>query len=1285
MGSSHRAVAVKKAEFMTGLVGLLVMLAFEKSGNKYRKKVGGATLTVDLDRELFIYPEGAGLKIWDRTTCNFAQHENIIVFECVHRLLEKGYRPESIELEPKWRVGHGGSGGKADILVKDVEDHPLIIIECKNPGGAFSKAWNDTLATGGQLFSYAQQIAAVQFLCLYTSEHDRDGVTYTSNVIAHKDNADYLRLNPDLKSFAAATDVGERHRCWTDTYGSAFTPVGLFESGIPAYQVGKDKYELADLHPISADEHKSLLFTFFSVLRQHNISARENAFDKLINILLCKLVDELDNPDDLQFVWKGIAYETHFDLLDRLQSLYQQGMSAFLGEEITYINQDDLMNAMRFIADSPDTTRDAVWQLFVRQKFFTNNDFSLIDVHNERLFLQNAEVLLKLVQMWQGIRLTSSSSQFLGDLFEQFLDQGVKQSEGQFFTPVPLCRFMINSLPLHSALTGRSRTRAIDYACGAGHFLTELADAFERTAMLDGATNKEFAITGIEKEYRLSKVAKVAAFMHGHRDIDIKYLDALDATVKDDQLKAASFDVLVANPPYSVKGFLETLPDRAKQRYAVWPAVSEPEKFGAIETFFLERAAQLLAPGGVAAIILPSGLLHNEGVHARAREVLLRSFEILGIVELGNRTFGKTGTTTVTLFLRRRANQPEDASHFAARVQSWWDCTSADELDARLDGAYNDRWLIETYLEELHLDWEPYRALLLGGITDDLLQHRIFSHYESEFTASSELARVRGTAKFKKLSVDEADAEVARLRWESFRSREMRRLEFFCLARSQRSDVLVVRSPTATEEQKQFLGYAWSSGRETGGIHLTKDDAGNHVTPLYDPLDQDNPDKLARYVRAAFDGELQGLPTSLRQYGFTCPLHRLVPFNRVVDSLPIELVDRAVDVADRYRVPAVPLADVSQVQKGTSITEANAVAGDVPVVAGGRTNSYTHNVSNRPGNIITVSASGAGAGFVNFWGEPIFASDCSTVAGAEDAETRFLYYVLKDRQGELYKIARGSGQPHVYPAQLNAFIVPWPGRPVLEEVVQRCDATMSELRALEENDAALSKKLLSMVDAVHSSSTARVAIRKLVTGGAQYGLSRAMTPGHALPDGVPIFRMHELHEGLAVDNGHMKRVRLEDGDLARYQLEPGDILFNRTNSLEHVGKTGVFNLQGTYVFASYLLRLAPDDAEVNAKFLALMMGSSPFRKVVRDVAIPSINQANVSATKLLDLEVPSLPRADQDSVVAEAASTQGELVAVRLRIGELEFAQREALRDLLEVPPQDATRADGVGDPAEIL
>lgn len=410
---------------------LLDQLGFTKSGQIHSKAIGDATLTVDWKKGEISYPEAQGLTINERQTCNLSSDENFVVLECVHRLLEKGYKPANIELEPKWKLGHGASGGRADILVKDNAGKPLLIIECKTAGSEFNRAWKKTLNDGDQLFSYAQQISETQFLCLYTADLEDGKLTYTSHIIAHRDNDKYLEDKPDLKGFKTASDVRERFAIWRDTYKLDYTTKGIFEPGIQTYQIGKDQYTLDDLNTVSASDQQKKYHEFATILRQHNVSGRENAFDKLVNLLLCKLVDETQNPDNLKFYWKGVAYDSHFDLFDRLQHLYKDGMGKFLGEPITYIDRSAVQNAMRFIRQNPDATQKAVWQLFLQQKFFTNNDFSFIDVHNEKLFYQNADVLLKIIQMWQDIRLTNEDgdSQFLGDLFEGFLDRASSRAK----------------------------------------------------------------------------------------------------------------------------------------------------------------------------------------------------------------------------------------------------------------------------------------------------------------------------------------------------------------------------------------------------------------------------------------------------------------------------------------------------------------------------------------------------------------------------------------------------------------------------------------------------------------------------------------------------------------------------------------------------------------------------------------------------------------------------------------------------------------------------------------
>ncbi|MCX6807555.1 MAG: N-6 DNA methylase [Patescibacteria group bacterium] len=153
---------------------------------------------------------------------------------------------------------------------------------------------------------------------------------------------------------------------------------------------------------------------------------------------------------------------------------------------------------------------------------------------------------------------------------------------------------------------------------------------------------------------------------------------------------------------------------------------------------------------------------------------------------------------------------------------------------------------------------------------------------------------------------------------------------------------------------------------------------------------------------------------------------------------------------DRYRLatdytnakwPMVELGDVAEILKGSAITKKDTKPGNIPVIAGGQEPAYYHSESNREGDVITVSASGAYAGFVNYFTIPIFASDCSTIQtkDASLVSTRYIFSVLKAKQDDIYEFQQGGGQPHVYPKDLKTIKIPLPPLKIQEQIVAELD------------------------------------------------------------------------------------------------------------------------------------------------------------------------------------------------------------------------------------------------------
>ena len=120
------------------------------------------------------------------------------------------------------------------------------------------------------------------------------------------------------------------------------------------------------------------------------------------------------------------------------------------------------------------------------------------------------------------------------------------------------------------------------------------------------------------------------------------------------------------------------------------------------------------------------------------------------------------------------------------------------------------------------------------------------------------------------------------------------------------------------------------------------------------------------------------------------------------------------------------LGEVCEIKKGQLITDSTRVNGDIPVIAGGKTPAYYHNKSNRSGKTITISGSGASAGYVSFHDYPIFASDCSTISNSSKYNVEFIFYWLQLNQSLIFSLQTGGAQPHIHPSDLNPLDISLP-------------------------------------------------------------------------------------------------------------------------------------------------------------------------------------------------------------------------------------------------------------------
>lgn len=841
------------------------------------------SITVDYNKELIIYPEEKGFQVNDRTTSNFDENENFVVLECVDRLLTKGYRPEHIELERRWKLGHSRKSGKADIYVTDSEGKKcLFIIECKTYGDEYRKELKNIDIDGGQLFSYFAQARSAQWLILYASNFTDKRSYITESICSKDDKNDELLAKKDesIKLYKDASEASDLFDVWCETYGKRYTGDIVFNDNTKPYDIGikpLTKNRLRDF-----EEGDKIVNKFEEILRHNNVSDKENAFNRLVALFICKLVDEEEKEDNdiVDFQYK-IGTDTYETLQERLQKLHQKGMEKYMKEEIVYIPDEYAEKLiMGYTGQKRINMINDLKKTIKMLKFYTNNDFAFKDVHNEELFLQNGKILVEVVQLFQEYRIVGSEKlQLLGDLFENLLTKGFKQNEGQFFTPIPITRFIWNAIPTSEIINidrNNLLPKVIDYACGAGHFLTEGYSRIKNgliecaPEMLECENWEEKVLFGVEKDYRLARVSKIELFMHGAGNGNIVFGDGLEEH-EDKGVVSNTFDILVANPPYSVEAFkphLKVKDDEFKILKYISNDGSE------IETLFVERISQLLKPNAVAAVILPDSIVRKDMYSFRAaREILLQNFEFKAIVRMESSTFGKTGQPTAIMFLKKRDEPPKQFEMVQDIVEAVF---SRRELED-----WEDKDIFESYLKRIDCTENNYYKVIQESVSwEALLEIDSFAEYVMAFIEEPMYRDMNEKYNDGKMEPDEFEEWRLKTIYDRIHDSEREKLMYFALTCKQHT--LFVSMPSDTKEQEIFLGYKWCDRKKMEGILETNDGL------LFSKRKLNEDGYLASMIWRTFDG-IEYIAPKLKQYSFFANMSDMLDFDEAKFSKVIKL------------------------------------------------------------------------------------------------------------------------------------------------------------------------------------------------------------------------------------------------------------------------------------------------------------------------------------------------------------------------------------------------------------
>ena len=168
--------------------------------------------------------------------------------------------------------------------------------------------------------------------------------------------------------------------------------------------------------------------------------------------------------------------------------------------------------------------------------------------------------------------------------------------------------------------------------------------------------------------------------------------------------------------------------------------------------------------------------------------------------------------------------------------------------------------------------------------------------------------------------------------------------------------------------------------------------------------------------------------------------------------------DQLLDLEGKEGVEMKTLGEIIQVKKGEYITRKEAKEGIYPVILGGKEPAYYIDKYNHTGKAIVISRSGASAGYVSFWNEPIFVTDGFLIEPKDNATIEFLYYLLKSKQIQLHGSQKGGAIPHVTPTLIGAITVALPSLSEQQRIVSILDTFEASVANLEQQLALREKQ-----------------------------------------------------------------------------------------------------------------------------------------------------------------------------------------------------------------------------------
>ena len=319
----------------------------------------------------------------------------------------------------------------------------------------------------------------------------------------------------------------------------------------------------------------------------------------------------------------------------------------------------------------------------------------------------------------------------------------------------------------------------------------------------------------------------------------------------------------------------------------------------------------------------------------------------------------------------------------------------------------------------------------------------------------------------------------------------------------------------------------------------------------------------------------------------------------------------------------VKLKDITKFSKGTQINGKNLIDdGAYSYLNGGINPSGKWNEFNVAENTVTISEGGNSSGYVNYMNKAFWCGAHCYYLYDGPKNSKYLYYALKSQQERLFRIRSGACMPNIKKSDLGNFIIEYEEDETRQEevvkVLEKCELLIEDYnKKLALLDEAVRARFVEMFgDPIENQKNWQVVKIGDVATDVRYGTSKPAVEGGK----YPYLRMNNLTVDGGLDLNNLKYIDIPDNEIEKCVVRKGDILFNRTNSIDLIGKTAVFNLLDDMVIAGYIIRIRLNN-QILPDVFSQYMNLEVMKKVLRGMAKGAVNQANINAQELQSIKV----------------------------------------------------------------